>query len=246
MNIKLSNLESVAEEMLLGVAEAQVMSKYVLDEVTNHIHREWENHAKRSLQKTRQSYISGLQVVETGRLQNTIVLKGAFNNMLESGSPPFDMKKGFAKSDKRKFNSKGEWYLTIPMRHATPRALGENKAFSGVLPASVYKIILKKSKTSNQPLTKKEIPKKFQEIRQNKTSGYIHKSSIYEGLRRTTKTYNKVTQGKYVTFRRVGQNSDPNSWMHGGFPVLDLASRAVQSADIENESENAIDRFLKS
>ena len=53
--------------------------------------------------------------------------------------------------------------------------------------------------------------------------GYQRKHKKYDGLTRIIKSYQKTNQSQYITFRRVSDNSDPNSWWHPGFSGVKIA-----------------------
>lgn len=238
------DLSEVIQEFSLSSSQARAMGETALADLTQAIHREWTQAARRGLNSTRQQYIRGLQIVSIGYNANAIILKGKFNNMLEAGVSSFDMKLGFSRSAKIKISKKGNWYLTIPFRHATPGALGENEAFSGVLPKPVYKAIRDSEAIGNKSLQKDEIPKAFAAAGKNKTSGYEHKHSIYEGVQRTEKFYEETTQGQYTSFRRVGAKSNPKAFIHSGIKQGRFADKALENLDAQTIVDNAIDNFL--
>lgn len=243
-NIIKIDLSEVIAEFSLNGEQVKNLSERILQTITRGVHREWQEHARRGLKATRQDYVRNLIVVESGRLSNSIVLKGRFNNMIESGATQFDMKQGFSKSSKKKMGKKG-WYLTIPFRMATPSAMGESEVFSSVMPKEVYQAVRKAEKDGLKRLTKDQIPKAFAEIGRNKTSGYVHKNNIYEGLQRDTKEYPSTIQGQYTTFRRVGALSDPKSWIHPGLEARNFAEKAISSFNFDVVVENEVDKFLE-
>ena len=73
---------------------------------------------------------------------------------------------------------------------------------------------------------------------------YKHKSSIYEGMIKSSKQYEKANQSMYNTFRRVSSNSDKNSWINQGITAYNLAEKAMSGFDIERERDVAIDNEL--
>lgn len=224
----------------------------------------WEIFATQNLKSTRNQYISGLQIINEGDLICSVVLIGTLNNMIESGVGAFDMKTGFSKSPKIKFNKNGGWYLTIPFRFSTPGAISESSAFSNKLPQVIYNLVknleakqtqIDESPKSGTQLSKSSIPEQFAipkvrggvsnlETKQTFDT-YINKSSIFEGLQKSSKTYQNATQSQYNTFRRVGSNSDSNAFIHSGITAYELADKAIQKLDIETISENIIDNSLK-
>ena len=258
------DLSPVAQEFSLSKEQVDQMANSVSKALTLEIHRNWVEVAKRDLNSTRNQYIRGLVIADEGNSVNTITLTGSLNNMLENGVSAFDMKNGFMKSQKVKYSKTGAWYLTIPFRFATPDALGENEAFSGVLPQEIYDLVKSfQSKKTNvdsdissksQTLKSSDIPSQFQapNVRKsvindvlNKTfDAYTHKSSIFEGLQKSSKMYEKSNQSSYNTFRRVGENSDSMSWIHSGLQQRNFAQVALDNTDEELIIENTVDKVL--
>ena len=74
---------------------------------------------------------------------------------------------------------------------------------------------------------------------------YKHKSSIYEGMQRDDKFYQATGQSTYNTFRRVGQNSDPLSWIHKGLEMRNFAGEALQNTNAQLVVDNTVDEVLK-
>lgn len=192
--------------------------------------RQLEEEAQKALHSTRQRYISNIKLVDSGKLEGTVLLdysKDPLIRMIEEGADAFDEKEGFFKSEKVKLTKDNRRYLTIPFRWATPGAIAESSVFSGVLPSGVYNVVRKKTTDipmegggmRSKGLTIDEIPGKFQtpSIRSatqnsNETlqmygvgafKEYQHRSSLYAGL---VKMQDSVTnQNRYMTFRRVSE-----------------------------------------
>ncbi len=57
---------------------------------------------------------------------------------------------------------------------------------------------------------------------------YTWKHSPYAGMYKIAKTYAKATQAKYMTFRVVSDNSDPNSWWHPGFKARHFSEKVAK------------------
>jgi hypothetical protein len=74
---------------------------------------------------------------------------------------------------------------------------------------------------------------------------YLNKNSYFDSLTRSIST-NAVggTSSLYTTFRRVGQLSDPNSWIHPGLQAKNLAEQAVQETNIDTIVNNTVDSIL--
>lgn len=222
------------------------------------LYDEWVSEAKKSLGSTRQEYINGLIIGDDGPLTSKVTLVGILPNELENGKSPFDMKDGFENSPKRKEKKDGGWYLTIPFRHATPGSVGESSLFSSVMPEDIFKqmaAVAKQTPSNQTPVLKnKDLPAEFQtkgvrkEIKVPETNevfkAYKHKSAIYAGLTKITKQYDKASQSQYMTFRRVSDKSDPDSWIHPGFNALKLGEKALQGMDISSTIAKAKDEFI--
>jgi hypothetical protein len=99
-------------------------------------------------------------------------------------------------------------------------------------------------------LKEEDIPEKFRDkpkkvvpIPNSKSfSIYQYKSSIYQGIQRQKSNVTK--QSSYVSFRRISENSDENSWIHPGFQASNLAESAMQNLNIPFEMGKAIDGYL--
>ena len=238
------------------------MGQKVVEAVTYDVHRTISSLASDSLHATRRTYLNGLGQPQIGRMKGTITLYGQLANMIESGASPFDMKEGFQRSRKVKRTKSGGWYLTIPFRFAMAGAIGENSAFSGVLPKDISDFV-KTMKTSitvpfigtvrrGGRISKADLAgSKHGILWRDKIEGmgakgdaYQHKSSIYEGAGKSKKFYELTSQGKVNTFRRVGSGSDQNSWIHKGLEKRDFFGKAVNMIDFETNILRVADEYM--
>lgn len=260
MNIQL-NIDDLIQELSLPANVADTIVEQCVMEVTQSIYESWKREASDKLKSTRTNYIEGLDIEDVGRYSKRIVLRGVLNNMIETGVGPFDMKEGFRKSKNVKyapvFNKEtGEteyrWYLTIPFRIGTPGIVGENAAFSNIMPKSIHKIM--KAKPANEGLKKSETPSPY-DVPQSRQRivipsqnidipEYKHKAGLFEGMVKKVGAYGKTTQNTYMTFRRVGAASDPNSWVHQGIKAYNLLGGAVGRTDVNTVVENKVDEVL--
>lgn len=266
LNINI-NLGNTFEEFKLSNEQVNDMKETVKDAVVIELHRNWQDAAKKGLHQTLNTYLAGLLVVDDGRFRGSIVLTGALPNMLESGCTAFDMKEGFRTSASVKYNKVGGWYLTIPFRFATPGAGGFSSVFAGVLPQEIYDLVKDGTgkqttpiigSTGKPPVTDRlkqtNVPAPFNELKTRprviaqavKTvyDEYVNKFSIYAGLQKDTKTYDKATQGSYNTFRRVGENSDPLAFIHTGLTAKNFAEEAKANTDTGTIVDNTVDKLL--
>lgn len=257
-------MDDLANEFSLSNRQVADIKTNIVQSLASIYYENWRAQARNNLNSTRNLYMRSLVVGQDGPFISYVALTGQLPNMIETGASAFDIKEGFRKSPKAKKNKQGGWYITVPFRFATPGALGENEAFSSVLPKQVYDAIRKTvsstktavggNKLVGGGLNAKNIPSPFN---QRKTRGaftdtttkkffpaYTHRNSIFEGIVRNEKTYEKATQGSYVSFRRASSNSDPFSWIHKGFAPKNLAQKALNATDVSGIADNAINSSL--
>jgi len=250
-------LGQLTDEFSLTQEQVNGLCEYSVKEITAAFAQRWADTANRGLGGTRTQYVDSLVVREEGRFAGSVVLTGMLPNMLESGAAPFDMKPGFASSSKRtpvvrKLPGGKEetgWYLTIPYRMATPGALGENALFASVMPSAVHKAVLDQDQDlgMSKGLMEGNIPSEYRApttraqvtVRSRVFEEYRSQTSIYAGLKHSTRTH-----GQYVSFRRVSDISDENSWVHTGLNARGFAEKALGALDIPHEADKAIDTYL--
>ena len=204
----------------------------------------WKNAAK-DLASTRKQYQRAVYVEKLNSKDYIVGLAGQLPNMLESGSPPFDIKEGLKKSPK--YTKDGKMYINVPFRFATSGALGESSIFSGKLPSKIEKAA--RVLPDKKALSKKGLPKELRNLgvrdrvitKSRVFEEYRHKNSIYEGLSRRADSANR---GQYMTFRRVSENSDPDSWIHPGFEAKRFAERAFDNMNFENTLDAITDKYM--
>lgn len=249
-------------EFSLSKRESEGMVSYIIKELCVRFARAWADEAKRELGQTRQEYLRSLIVGEEGKFVGFVMLVGAMPNMMEGGANPFDMKVGFLRSPKAKYTDKAV-YMSIPFRFATPGTVAESTVFSGILPEELYNVAKNLAPALTTPgagkvmsggsLAFKDLPEEFQVkairpriVAENRVfEEYKHKTSIYAGLQKATKTYERATTGNYITFRRVSSiGSDPNSWVHKGIVARNLAEKALGKFDVPRTVDKATDSYL--
>jgi hypothetical protein len=211
--------------------------------------------ANKSLHQTRGRYTKAITVIDTGKLEGTVMLdysKDPMVKMIEEGIAAFDMKEKMLASAKVKIGKNGGRYLTIPFRMATPGAVADSDAFTSTMPQEVYDVVKNKptniatgSGTRSAGLMVKELPSQYQtpkvrtEIKDSDGKvlfkAYQNQSSIYAGL---IKTNDAATgQNTYNTFRRVSSNSDPLAFIHPGIERHNLIGKALVNFNVEREIE---------
>lgn len=244
---------ALSEEFNLTREDVDNMKQAVVQTVTKVVHTAWREQAKRSLGSTRDQYMNSIIVGENGPFENTLTLVGFLPNMLENGRDPYDMKKGFEASSKKiitrdKDGNMG-WYLTIPFTFAQSGSIGESQSFTGVMPKDIQKVLKSKQKKQGHSasLSLSDIPSQFKVPTARPATKlldsvmipkYEHKSSIYEGLQQKSKG------GPVMSFRRVSNNSDDNSWIHTGIKAYNLAEKALNDAKIPEVVGDVIDSYL--
>ncbi|BET57905.1 hypothetical protein [Geobacter sp. 60473] len=163
----------------------------------------------------------------SGLFRRSVVTTKQIARDLEYGKGPWDMKPMLLGGPKAKTGKNGSRYNTIPFRHGTSPKHAPNSNFKP-MPKDIY-AEARKLKASVRDgnrivwggkLTGTEdryTPGK------NPTTGYQHKSGRFEGMVRIEKEYERATQSKYLTFRRVSSNSDPQAWVHPGYKAHHIA-----------------------
>lgn len=196
------------------ISQMQTAVSSAIRDTVEVVKDEWEQTARRKLKSTFPDYYMGLNEYNSvefpDEMTGVITLRGKWPNMLETGFPPFDMKKGFKRSERATRTGKGGWYLTIPMRHRTPNSTGLMVG-GNPMPRDIYNQARKLQPKQRLTGTEDRYPP------QTSWTGYQHKSGLYEGMIRNIKQYPKAQQGTYYTFRRVSNKSDPTAWWHPGF-----------------------------
>lgn len=251
-NIKV-DIRAYMGDLVYTEEESNQLRELVSQEVVKAAHMEIVDLAKKRLHSTRNLYIGGLSIDKVSRYEYTVTLNGTVANMLENGCSAFDMKQGLLKSSKAKMGKNGK-YITVPFMFRTSAASSTSSLPGQILPRAIYNLIRESPARSKETdevivssITGSQIGKKFDpkpkivEI-DNKAGTYIPKSSIYAGLQRIQ---NKETgKSTYNTFRRVSDSSDAMSWIHPGLPALNLMDEGVDSVNVDNAVERAIDEFL--
>ncbi len=257
------DMSDVLSEFNIPKEVGEDMAEAVIKRLTMRFYETWSVIAGRELKSSRNQYLRSLQVISEGKFSGAVILHGDIPNMVESGMGAFDMKEGFSKSDKIKHTKDGGWYLTVPFRFASAGSLGESEAFSGVLPGAVSKAASKLVPTKSEfkgsvrvgeTMSRMQIPDGFKESKtragvsnletKRTFEEYVHKTSIYEGLQKSSKTYEGANQSMFNSFRRVSSKSDPNSWIHSGIRARNLAEKALSEFNIGEEIDIEVDNQL--
>lgn len=255
------NSDDLVDSLGLSTKQARDLIDYTVKEVTARFAAEWEAEAARSLRQSREEYVKNIQVVDEGYGKGSVVLFGWLPNAIEDGYSAYDMKEGLLDGPNAKTGADGSRYNTVPYRAATPNAIGESEVFANKMPQEVYDVVKAKPATqtiagggkATVPLSTKELPighnqPKIKQVPSISplpatwSGWYKHKAPIFQGLRRVTDPVTK--QNRYQTFRRVSDNSEPESWIHPGFDQKNLAEKALDNMNIERSISQSIDSFL--
>lgn len=227
-----------------------------------------ENEANAALHQTRKIYVQNIHVVDTGKMEGTVILdysKNPLVRMIEEGMGAWDMKDKMLNSQKAKVSKNGGRYITIPFRIGTPGIVGDSDVFSSVMPADVYEVakelVAPKGGVSN-PLLVGDLPAKYQTPATRPAikdsagkvlfKAYQHKTSIYAGI---TKNNDATTgQNTYNSFRRISEEitspegerigSDPDSWINKGIERHDLVQKALSNFNTDTEVTTALSSQL--
>lgn len=203
--------------MVVGAIQGAMQTSLAL------IRDRWQTTVQNKLNSTRPLYLMGLQMdsiqypYQGSAFVGAVVLQGKFPNMLEKGFGAFDEKIGFSKSKRIHRKKNGGWYLTIPIRHSTPNSF----MYGRPMPKDVYGVA--KQLNNGGKLS-------YAGVGDVSWNGYQRKHKTYDGLTRIIKSYQKTEQSQYITFRRVSDKSDSNSWWHPGFSGVKVAESIMPFA----------------
>jgi len=247
------DISSLIEEFSLDENQTLMIGTTIIDRVAQEYSYRWKNLIDKELKSSRNEYLRGIFIE---RVNPTEIIFGLSNResslplSIEEGHGPWDEKPFLLGSLKAKRTKDGKPFLTVPFRHATPQAIAEAGIFSSIMPQDVYQL----AKNSPMPLKRSQLPESQQipGVRKEinvpglKVPEYIHKAAKYEGLVRVEASSSEnENRGQYMTFRRVSDNSDPNSWFNGGIIAKRLMDRALEIAQIDRVADMAIDETLE-
>jgi hypothetical protein len=242
------DISGVANTYNFTSEDGKALSNYVLDRITDVYMSNWEQLVDKNLHKTADMYKAGMDAQRPDDYTAIFSLEkkedSAIALMIEDGASSFDEKQGFERSEKKKTSKSGGWFLTIPFRIASAESIASSNIFSGKMSKAVLKTIQDLPK--GESLTASNMPPELQikgiraEIPGYKPA-YEHKSFDFEGLRHST----KPGHGQYEMFRRVSDESDPNSWIHKGLQPHNFMEKALQETDINSIYDECVSEFLE-
>ena len=188
-----------------------------------------------------------------GEVVATLELVGWLPNAVENGWPGGDQKEAILRGRNAKTGKDGDRYNTIPFSHGTPGSTGRNAAPMGSAHRpGVNAVTLEQvgAKTIEEAMgIGKRVHARAKKLKGTTTEAgretqhgdrlpaglapklrTHHKTDIYAGMVRKTKTYKTRTQSTYSTFRRVSDNSDTQAFIHPGIEGHRLFDEAQQYA----------------
>ena len=248
------DMSEVIEECGLTASQSDALGGAIIDRVVEEYTHRWDDLVNKGLQQLRSVYKRAMYV---NRISNTEVefgLEAGESGLalaLEEGKPPYDEKPFFEASRKRVQTLSGGWYVTVPFRHATAKAVAESTIFSGSLPAQVQRIA---KQNAGRGVTSAQLPARYRvlgsraaiQTAKGVIPEYVHKAPILQGLVRIDiPSTGSEKRGGYFTFRRVSNNSDPLAWIHPGFTARKFMDKALDAAQISEVASMAIDKFLE-
>ncbi len=112
------DLLSIEREIADRAFQLNELSDRVLDTLTTKFKEYWLEEAIAGTNRTRGEFENGLSVEKLSERHYRVGLDGVLANMIEEGSPAFDMKIGFRRSLGTKPTKDGGWYLTVPIQES--------------------------------------------------------------------------------------------------------------------------------
>jgi len=235
------DLSELVEPALWLEALGAEIEEVVLDLLSSAARAKWEKLAGERLRSTAQTYIQGIQHVESEPGRRVITLLGWLPVAIERGLDPFDMRTTLLgpNASKRRPDGKGGWYANVPMRHGTPGTTGlvgspmgqpygprgeHSRALTGGMTAAAAEAM---GKAIYRRALKLKGGKSLPEKHGGPLLAPHHTTGIYTGARRDRKTYQASTGTQYVTFRRIS-TANPRGWMHPGITARNLSAEVVQ------------------
>jgi hypothetical protein len=173
--------------------------------------------AQERLKGSAQNYIKAIsQPVLTERTA-VITLNGGLVNMMEKGTPSFDIKKML----------KGRKFVDVPFRHGVPGS-------SNAMPKADFNVMRQMAASAGAQATRVRGPKVMPT--QPKTGEKVGRTSSMLRV-------GAVGHHQFFTFRRISKNSDPSSWIHPGFKALNIFPTVAR--EVQKIAPKVIADYLK-
>jgi hypothetical protein len=160
------------------------------------------------------SVAEGLRYPAGDNLTGEVVSLSPHANIIEEGIKPFDMKKTHLKGPKAIVGKNGKRYITVPFRHNVP---GQS-ATADAMPKAVYaKAMQLAISRRNGLLVHWYSDKKYEwGDRLGKEDGGPQRPHWSTGKYTGMVKMSGKPHTQYMTFRRLSENSKPESWKHPG------------------------------
>jgi hypothetical protein len=205
----------------------------------------WKAQAQ-GLRSSSRDYVQGLSHNYAGEVA-TITLGGTVPNMIENGWVGGDMRDWLLKGPNAKPSKDGGMFNTVPFRHgmggagrnvgpAMPQPLrspASRLAPTLSRPGMVHGVQAGQHVVYGQRLSSDvfRMSKQAKEILETESRPW-HASSIYVGMIRQEKVYEKAKQSQYTTFRRISKvKRGPKHWMHRGIKARKFAVATQQHVE---------------
>lgn len=143
---------------------------------------------------------------------------------IEEGFSSFDMKPGLLAGPRAKMGKNGP-YNTVPFEHSVG---GKPRDLAAAIRQEGLKAIIREKKLGGIKLGTSGSPLQgtVARIRTGAVFGQIsdqtrrilgNQTANLDGLAKIQKTYDKKTESRFMTFRRVSKRSKASSWIHPGY-----------------------------
>lgn len=243
----------------------------ILDNVAQAARAHWIKLAKEDKSHLKVDYLQAIQPIEVGKHTRTISLLGEIAHIIEDGSPQLDMRKTLLgpNATRVQTNKAGGKYRAIPFRHknmakGTPYANRIGVLNRGQLNKAVisrakrigknaYKAAKELTATTTGYYKEKHKGKwmvagVYKKQGGRLAAGYApklkphHKTDIYAGMVKMSKTYEKATQNLYMTFRTISE-SVREGWIRKPIPARHYAEEV--NTFVARMIPKALDAFVK-
>lgn len=245
----------------------------LIDNVASQARAIWINQAQNKLHGTLDSYVKGIQQIETvpspkGTAIRKLELTGTLPLAIENGQKAYDMHdtllgpnvpvvaRGKGLKGKHLKKDGTGYYRTIPFRHTNPGsasllapALGrayEQKlgpAEAKALGKSIYRQAKKLTESTGMPGQKITWGSRLEAGFAPKLKRH-HKTDIYAGMVKESKFYQQISQSQYATFRTISTGSP--GWHRKATPGVHLlreVKKIVEAQVIRQTFEDMLEEL---
>jgi len=252
-------------EQINALSDKTVAS--ILDNVAQSARAHWIKIAKEDKSHLKVDYLQAIQPIDVGKNTWTISLVGEIAHLIENGAPRLDMRTTLlgpnvpvapmGKKGKRE-NKDGGFYRAIPFRH---------KNMSKGLPYAGRQGTLNRGSLNQKVLARakaigRNVHREAKNLTSTTTQAYggrakkgtrlaaglapklkaHHKTDIYAGMIKQSKTYEKATQNTYMTFRTISTNVT-EGWIRKPLPARHYAEDV--NTFVSKMIPKALDAYVK-